>query len=180
MTQPSDKQHKGECTSACSHFDIELPPDSIHMPKSPSPSPSQGLQKAASTPSPTQQDRWFDWAAQDLSRIVKDVETGDKEAQLFHVQNMMNNIGVIIQREVEAGKRDARESHITTLEALCSMWEQYCPPPWTHMFMSAGESAEEVLEHHGLLSATGSINWERLEELRKLSALTKPNQDKAA
>ncbi|MDO7874690.1 hypothetical protein Q5H93_08090 [Hymenobacter sp. ASUV-10] len=37
------------------------------------------------------------------------------------------------------------------LGALTSMWNQYCPPPWTHMFMSAGEDAEEVLKKWQLM-----------------------------
>lgn len=32
-----------------------------------------------------------------------------------------------------------------TLSALSDMWNQYCPPPRTHLNMSAGEVAEEVL-----------------------------------
>jgi len=31
------------------------------------------------------------------------------------------------------------------LSALSGMWYQYCPPPWTHQSMNAGEDAEEVL-----------------------------------
>lgn len=37
------------------------------------------------------------------------------------------------------------------LDALAGMWNQYCPPPSTHMFMSAGEEAEDVLVYWGLL-----------------------------
>jgi len=37
------------------------------------------------------------------------------------------------------------------LSALSSMWNQYCPPPRTHMFMSAGEEAEEVLQKWQLI-----------------------------
>ena len=37
------------------------------------------------------------------------------------------------------------------LSALSSMWNQYCPLPWTHMFMSAGEEAEEVLQKWQLM-----------------------------
>ena len=39
------------------------------------------------------------------------------------------------------------------LSALSSMWNQYCPPPWTHEFMSAGEEAEEVLQKWQLMRA---------------------------
>lgn len=46
---------------------------------------------------------------------------------------------------------------LAALSALARMWNQYCPPPTEkcpypgHMFMSAGEDAEEVLGHWGLL-----------------------------
>lgn len=50
------------------------------------------------------------------------------------------------------------------LYALASMWEQYCPPPYGHSFMSAGENAEEVLEDCGLLKKDGYINWDLLNK----------------
>ena len=31
------------------------------------------------------------------------------------------------------------------LNALAGMWNQYCPPPFTHQAMNAGEDAKEVL-----------------------------------
>jgi hypothetical protein len=37
------------------------------------------------------------------------------------------------------------------LGVLAGMWNQYCPPPWTHEFMNAGEAAEEVLQAWDLL-----------------------------
>jgi hypothetical protein len=37
------------------------------------------------------------------------------------------------------------------LGVLAGMWNQYCPPPWTHEFMNAGEDAEEVLQAWELL-----------------------------
>lgn len=59
----------------------------------------------------------------------------------------------------------------SALEALCSMWAQYCPQPYGHMCMSAGEEAEEVLDKHGLLVKDGGyggeVDWNKLEELRK-------------
>jgi hypothetical protein len=58
------------------------------------------------------------------------------------------------------------------LEALCSMWEQYCGGgEWGHCCMSAGENCEEVLDRYKLLIPTkgygNDVNYERLEELRK-------------
>lgn len=37
------------------------------------------------------------------------------------------------------------------LSALSAMWNQYCPPPYTHEFMNAGEDAEEVLKKWELM-----------------------------
>ena len=34
------------------------------------------------------------------------------------------------------------------LECLAAMWNQYCPRPWTHCSMCAGENAEELLCGH--------------------------------
>lgn len=57
------------------------------------------------------------------------------------------------------------------IEALCDMWDQYCPPPYGHMFMSAGENAEQVLSHYGLLKndkgGGGEVDWDKVEQLRK-------------
>jgi hypothetical protein len=51
------------------------------------------------------------------------------------------------------------------LDALMSMWNQYCPPPMGHACMSAGEDAEEVLEKYGLLKPDGNPDWNALERL---------------
>lgn len=65
-------------------------------------------------------------------------------------------------------------SHYQTMYALCDMWSQYCPPPWTHAFMSAGEGAERVLLDYDLLyvkgKRRGEIKYQQLEKLRKLAA----------
>jgi hypothetical protein len=58
------------------------------------------------------------------------------------------------------------------LDALCSMWNQYCQPPGGHMCMSAGEATEEVLDRYDLLkdkdkSYGGEIDWNKLNELEK-------------
>jgi len=57
------------------------------------------------------------------------------------------------------------------LESLCDMWDQYCPQPYGHMCMSAGEGAEEVLFKYGLLKNDtgygGEVDWDKLEEYRK-------------
>ena len=39
------------------------------------------------------------------------------------------------------------------LNALAGMWNQCCPPPFTHQAMNAGEDAEEVLRTWQLLRA---------------------------
>lgn len=73
-------------------------------------------------------------------------------------------------------------SHYETMYALCDMWGQYCPPPWTHAFMSAGEGAEGVLLNYGLLYTRGKnkglIKWNELEKLRKLATQNELSQAK--
>ena len=72
------------------------------------------------------------------------VEAADAEAEKLALQEELR----------EQGKR-----LFAALTALAGMWNQYCPPitgafPCPgHMFMSAGEEAEEVLNSWGLLRA---------------------------
>lgn len=58
-----------------------------------------------------------------------------------------------------------------SLEALCKMWNQYCPLPNGHVFMSAGENAEDVLCKYRLLKNDngmgGEVDWEQLDKLEK-------------
>jgi len=57
--------------------------------------------------------------------------------------------------------RDLREA----LYALGLMWNQYCGTRG-HLCMSAGESASEVLEQHGLLASEYSeADWDKLDAL---------------
>lgn len=44
-----------------------------------------------------------------------------------------------------------REELYHALGVIAGMWNQYCPPPWTHLNMNAGEDAEEVLKEWELL-----------------------------
>jgi hypothetical protein len=57
------------------------------------------------------------------------------------------------------------------LEALCKMYNQYCPPPTGHLFMSAGEEADDVLYKYGLTKGDsgygGVVDWNKLEEYKK-------------
>jgi hypothetical protein len=57
------------------------------------------------------------------------------------------------------------------LEALCSMWNQYCGGEWGHSFMSAGEDCADVLDKYQLLKndkgTGGEIDWDRLKELKE-------------
>lgn len=47
--------------------------------------------------------------------------------------------------------RERNQCLFEALSALSSMWNQYCPPPRTHLNMSAGEEAEEVLQKWQLM-----------------------------
>jgi hypothetical protein len=48
------------------------------------------------------------------------------------------------------------------LEALCLMWNQYCPPDVGHQYMTAGEATEVVLQDYGLLDGNGGEAHEEL------------------
>ena len=59
-----------------------------------------------------------------------------------------------VQAENDALRRmlvERNKDLFEALSALSSMWNQYCPPPRTHMCMSAGEEAEDVLRKWRLL-----------------------------
>lgn len=59
------------------------------------------------------------------------------------------------------------EQRNEALESLQDMWGQYCPLPWTHMFMSAGEGAEHVLDGYGLLKDNREPDYEALTVLKE-------------
>lgn len=49
------------------------------------------------------------------------------------------------------------------LEALSCMWEQYCPPPCGHAFMSTGEEVEQILLEYGVLMPDGHVDFNKVE-----------------
>ena len=62
--------------------------------------------------------------------------------------------GLQAENEALRGTLEERNRNLfEALAALSGMWYQYCPPPWTHEFMNAGEDAEEVLIKWDLLRA---------------------------
>ena len=70
----------------------------------------------------------------------------------------MDNEAKIAKLKAENEKLRARlvESNqglFEALSALSSMWNQYCPLPRTHLNMSAGEEAEDVLQKWQLMRA---------------------------
>ena len=48
--------------------------------------------------------------------------------------------------------QQGREEKEELYDALERMWEQYCPEPYTHMYMQAGENCERVLEKYKYLT----------------------------
>jgi hypothetical protein len=60
---------------------------------------------------------------------------------------------------------------IEVLEALCSMWDQYCSSDWGHDCMSAGEEAEFVLDKYALLihgkGYKADVDWDRLQKMKQ-------------
>jgi hypothetical protein len=54
-----------------------------------------------------------------------------------------------LQKEAyELGRKEVNADAVELYEALEMMWEQYCPEPFTHQYMTAGENCEEVLQLH--------------------------------
>ena len=72
----------------------------------------------------------------------------DKDATLTSLQAENDKLRKIIE--------ERNKDLFDALSALSSMWNQYCPPPWTHMFMNAGEDAEEVLQKWQLMRSDES------------------------
>lgn len=54
------------------------------------------------------------------------------------------------------------------LDALTSMYFQYCNSPYGHNFMGAGERAIDVLEDYGLASETVGVNEEEMDKLERI------------
>jgi len=57
------------------------------------------------------------------------------------------------------------------LDALCSMWDQYCSGDWGHECMSAGEEAEFILDKYALLihgkGYKSDVDWDRMELIKQ-------------
>lgn len=53
------------------------------------------------------------------------------------------------------------------LLALAYMYSQYCGGSYGHDFMTAGETAIEILEEHGLADEETGVNEKALDELEK-------------
>ena len=70
----------------------------------------------------------------------------------------MNNEAAIAELNAENEKlrnllAGRNQDLFEALSALSSMWNQYCPLPRTHLNMSAGEEAEDVLQKWQLMRA---------------------------
>jgi hypothetical protein len=51
--------------------------------------------------------------------------------------------------------------------ALAWMYIQYCPLPYTHMHMNAGEDSDKLLAGYGLIKPDGSVDEVKLVELER-------------
>lgn len=58
---------------------------------------------------------------------------------------------VCFDAALEKARQEGRGAAVELYGALEMMWDQYCPEPDTHMCMSAGENAEEVLAKYSYL-----------------------------
>lgn len=74
----------------------------------------------------------------------------------------------------ERGQKSKSQELNHALYALGLMWNQYCGEKG-HLFMSAGEHASDVLEHHGLLHDDDEeADWDKLDSLLE-AALETPS-----
>lgn len=80
----------------------------------------------------------------------------------------------IAKEEYERGRKTKSEDLNHALYALGLMWNQYCGEKG-HLFMSAGEHASDVLEHHGLLRGDDEeADWDKLDALLEAALETQP------
>lgn len=78
---------------------------------------------------------------------------------------LFDQLRPFIAQQLQTQREELEREKLEMLEALCDMWEQYCPPPYTHAFMSAGEGTEVVLDKYGLLKKDRTVDWEKLKSL---------------
>lgn len=72
------------------------------------------------------------------------------------VPNDNSRIQSFLDETIDLVWKEAMKEKKELYKALELMWEQYCPEPFTHQYMQAGENAEEVLEKYDYLRSTDS------------------------
>jgi len=80
---------------------------------------------------------------------------------MWHVREISRLRSVIEDTDRSHRNLGARLAY--ALHALALMWNQYCPPPYGHQFMSAGECAADVLENEGLMKGDADTGGEAEE-----------------
>ena len=119
----------------------------------------------------------------DLLRLLDDKRTGLKDSSntnktryaiLALFEDACESFARVAESAREEGRED-KQSLIVALHALSLMYNQYCSEHG-HEFMSAGEAASDVLEHHGLLSADatgrGEVPYDVYKDMLEESRIT--------
>lgn len=82
-----------------------------------------------------------------LDESIKDLVFS---AQLMSSYDQMQKVLVKgLEALIASEKQVYKDALDEALDALGSMYEQYCGDEYGHMFMSAGEGASDVLEKYG-------------------------------
>lgn len=113
---------------------------------------------------PTSGEKWEELAETLYNQTMRDIDYGDsrnnpewqkivKEGFIAYAKETFSSLLSSRDKEWERERREI-------LEALAFMWEQYCPPPFTHKYMTAGEATEVILQRYGILKANASIDWQ--------------------
>lgn len=85
-------------------------------------------------------------------KIIELIESGNVELAMHLDKGQGTNIVIEhLSQELYTLQTELYKS----LDALCMMWNQYCPPPLTHMHMSAGEYTEKILNSYDLIKEDG-------------------------
>lgn len=84
---------------------------------------------------------WYEHASKNMLYDVDECE----ECGCMSEEHAKDFFSFIRQEAREQALREAEKEKLELYEALQMMWDQYCPEPYTHACMSAGENCEEVL-----------------------------------
>jgi len=79
------------------------------------------------------------------------VDSDENKGEKFR-QKIRHTVTTLLQSNTTAAEERVLEEKKELYEALELMWEQYCPEPFTHKYMTAGENCEYVLDKYKTLT----------------------------